>query len=85
MECECLPECPFFHDRMKHMPTTAEVLKQRYCRGDSGACARCLIVKALGREAVPADLFPHEVDRAQRLIAAQPAAAAPTEHRRHQE
>lgn len=68
MECQCLAGCPFFHDRMKNMPTTAELLKQRFCRAEWSSCARCMVFLALGRGAVPADLFPDEVDRAREIL-----------------
>lgn len=68
MECECLDACPFFHDRMKNMPTMAEVLKQQFCKGDWSSCARCMIVRELGRKAVPADLFPDEIGRAEEIL-----------------
>ena len=64
MSCECLPDCPFFHDRMKNMPTAAGVLKQQYCLDDWSRCARCTVFRELGREAVPPDLFPYETERA---------------------
>lgn len=68
MDCQCLKDCIFFNDRMKNMPSMSEVLKQQYCRGDWEHCARCVVFLALGREAVPKDLFPDELDRARRLV-----------------
>lgn len=68
MDCECLPQCPFFHDRMRNMPTMAEVLKQKFCKNDWSACARCMVFRGLGRDAVPYDLFPDETDRARRIL-----------------
>lgn len=68
VECECLAECPFFHDRMKHMPSTAEVLKHQFCLGAWESCARCTVYRELGREGVPPDLFPDEMDRARELL-----------------
>ena len=69
-ECECLARCPFFNDRMVSMPATTEMYKRKYCRGDNAQCARYVVFKALGRERVPADLYPHELSRAQQLVAA---------------
>lgn len=77
VDCDCLPSCPFFTGRMRNMPATAEVLRQRYCRGDWSSCARCIVAEALGRETVPADLFPHELDRARRLLDARGSGDAP--------
>ena len=67
-DCECLEGCPFFNDRMEDKPATAEMYKKSYCRGSSVQCARYIVFSALGREAVPADLFPNQVERAYELI-----------------
>jgi hypothetical protein len=49
---------------MSEMPSTAEVIKTRYCReGGESACARYLVSKNLGMEKVPTDLLPNEMDR----------------------
>jgi hypothetical protein len=53
---------------MKNMPTLSEVLKQQFCRGDWTSCARCMIFKELGREAIPPDLFPDEIERAREIL-----------------
>ncbi len=68
-DCEMLEKCVFFNDKMANMPSTSELIKLRYCKGDSGECARFLVCKALGRERVPLDLFPNHTDRAQEMIA----------------
>jgi len=70
VECTCLEACPFFHDRMKNMPSMAGVLKQLFCTGDWKSCARCMVFSELGREAVPSDLFPDETDRANAILQA---------------
>ncbi|NJN98818.1 MAG: hypothetical protein HC875_34360 [Anaerolineales bacterium] len=70
VECECLPRCLFFNDKMTEMPVTAERLKKKYCLTDNSRCARFMVFKALGREKVPIDLFPQNLDRAHQLIAA---------------
>ena len=68
--CDCLAACPFFNDRMKDMEGTANLFKARYCQGDFMRCARHLIKEALGKPAVPADLYPNQQERAQQVIAA---------------
>lgn len=68
-DCKCLPQCLFFNDKMQNMPTAAGLLKKRLCRGDNSQCARFQVLAALGREKVPADLAPNQVDRASTLIA----------------
>ncbi len=68
-ECQCLEKCPFFNDKMKEsLPAMIELWKKKYCLGDSSECARFIVFQALGREKVPLDLYPHQLDRAQQLL-----------------
>ena len=67
-DCECLPRCPFFNDKMANMPGMAAIQKRRYCQGDNTQCARHIVLKALGREKVPPDLFPSDTDRAKAIL-----------------
>jgi hypothetical protein len=69
-ECECLPGCPFFNDRMKGLEAIKESMKKRYCLGDNVKCARYMVFKSLGKEKVPADLVPNQVERAVEIIQA---------------
>ncbi len=69
-ECECLPKCPFFNDRMASKPATAQLMKNQYCLGDSSGCARHQVKMAAGSDLVPADLFPAQVDRVQGILGA---------------
>ena len=71
-DCECLPRCAFFHGRMAvSVPSVAEMMKQRFCLGDSSGCARHIVFKKLGKDRVPPDLLPNQAELASRLIAAQ--------------
>ncbi|MBN1617463.1 MAG: hypothetical protein JW875_09160 [Spirochaetales bacterium] len=67
-ECECLPKCPFFNDRMADKPATAGLLKKQYCLGDNTECARHQVKVAAGAEAVPADLYPAQVSRVHGIL-----------------
>ncbi len=67
-DCECLPKCPFFNDRMQNMPGMSAVYKKRYCKTDSSKCARYIVFKKLGRDEVPSNLFPNQIEIAQSLI-----------------
>jgi hypothetical protein len=67
-ECVCLPKCIFFNDKMADMPVTAERTKNHFCLENSAECARFMVFSALGRELVPSDLFPQNVERAKVLI-----------------
>ena len=55
---------------MKDMSGSAELFKTRYCLGDYVKCARHQVKDALGKPAVPADLYPNMQDRAHQIIAA---------------
>ena len=67
-ECELIQKCPFFHDKMANMPGTADLFKNFYCRSDNRGCARHMIVRTVGKQHVPIDLFPNQVDRAEAII-----------------
>jgi len=70
MDCDCIQACPFFNDRMAMKPAMAGVYKQNYCQGAFNECARHLVMKALGKPAVPPDLFPNMAEQANHLIQA---------------
>lgn len=67
--CEMISKCIFFNDKMANMPSTANLMKKKYCQGDFTQCARYVVCKALGRERVPADLSPSQMDKARKLVA----------------
>ena len=68
-DCELLERCPFFNETMAGMPEHAELFKQLYCHGGNDICARYMILRKLGQDSVPANLFPNEVSRANTVIA----------------
>ncbi len=65
-ECKFLGTCPFFNDVLESMPSTAEALKDRYCRNDSKKCARYQV--RINNHPVPDDLFPHQADKTHDII-----------------
>jgi hypothetical protein len=67
-DCDCLQGCIFFNDKMAEIPVTAERLKARYCKGDNTECARHMIAVAKGKSVVPTDLFPHDIERAKKIL-----------------
>jgi hypothetical protein len=69
-ECTLLPKCIFFNDKMANMPAAANMMKNKYCLKDSSTCARFMVCTALGREAVPTDLFPNHGEKARTILAA---------------
>jgi hypothetical protein len=68
--CELIEKCLFFNDKMGNKPGMAEMYKKKYCRGDNSVCARHLVFKAMGKENVPSNLFPNQVDDAKRIMSA---------------
>ncbi len=66
-DCELLDTCPFFNDQMAEMPSMSNIIKERYCRGSNTLCARHMIFRVKGREYIPADLFPSQVERADEI------------------
>lgn len=66
--CELIATCVFFNDIMPDMPDMAELMKDKYCRDDNNRCARYRVFKALGREEVPSDLFPIDMQRADQIM-----------------
>lgn len=66
--CEMIAKCIFFNDKMASKPGTAEMMKRKYCQGSNAECARYVVCKALGRDKVPGDLFPIQMERAAAMI-----------------
>ncbi|HEU6436218.1 MAG TPA: hypothetical protein VE028_02075 [Nitratidesulfovibrio sp.] len=66
--CEMIEKCIFFNDKMANKPGTAEMMKKNYCQGSWQECARYKVCKSLGRDKVPGDLFPSQMDRAKTLM-----------------
>lgn len=74
MVCELAGSCPRFNDRASCTPEILALYRVRYCKGSFGDCARYAVYQALGRDAVPDDMFPNDALSAQRLIASRTAA-----------
>ena len=67
-ECELLEGCLFFNNKRSLGKTIDDVYKDHYCRGDKSLCARFMIASRLGRDKVPAGLFPNMTDKAQDIL-----------------
>jgi len=50
------------------MPSIAKSLKEKFCQGDNTHCARYVVLKALGKEKVPGNLFPNDENEAKKVI-----------------
>jgi hypothetical protein len=68
--CPSIEKCPFFNDRMSNMPGMANVYKAKYCKGKHSDCARWMVCQALGKDKVPGDLFPNQLERVSTLLKA---------------
>jgi hypothetical protein len=67
-DCELLKTCLFFSDRMSNMPKTTHMVKSKYCKGCNSDCARHMVFAALGKDYVPPDLFPGQIEKAREII-----------------
>ncbi len=68
-ECEITDKCPFFIDELAERPGIAVMYKKKYCNGNYVECARYLVIKELGLENAPSDLYPNMLRRADEIIA----------------
>ncbi|MFX1399569.1 MAG: hypothetical protein ACFFAS_21290 [Promethearchaeota archaeon] len=66
--CKGLKNCPFFNDRMKEMPATAELFKKTYCKDNFKDCTRFIILNRIGKEKVPIDLYPNQRERVNDIL-----------------
>jgi hypothetical protein len=67
-KCPVLEVCRFFNDIIENVPSISETLKKQYCLGDNSECARFRIFREIGKEHLPDDVFPHEMEKAEKLI-----------------
>ncbi|HIJ79289.1 MAG: hypothetical protein OEY01_09920 [Desulfobulbaceae bacterium] len=57
--CEFLAVCNFFEVIMPSVPQLCEKMRQNYCYGGCGKCARHAYSKLYGSQDIPDDLFPN--------------------------
>ena len=60
--------CAFYRNEMEYMPGTAGLYRRKYCGTRSAGCARHMIYRAAGAQAVPPDLFPYQQARAAEIL-----------------
>jgi len=65
-KCEKLTTCPFFNNKMNHMPRYSQSLKEKYCRKNWRQCARHIVY--LHQGAAPLTLFPDDLKEARSII-----------------
>ena len=57
-ECELLPGCAFFNDKMPIEQGLGAMYKKYYCIGDHSTCARYMVFKKLGALGAGGSLHP---------------------------
>ena len=70
-ECPSIKNCPFYNDRMSGMVTTVSLFENKYCKHNNQKCARWKVTSTLGKEYVPLDLYPNQIEDAYRIITRQ--------------
>ncbi|HHY13738.1 MAG TPA: hypothetical protein GX526_03750 [Thermoanaerobacterales bacterium] len=68
MRCENFKGCIFYNDKMDIESGLGQLYKRRYCENDKASCARYIVANALGKENVPADLYPNMHERAEKIL-----------------
>ncbi len=67
--CKHIGHCELARDETGYSPEFARIIRTRWCRASYTDCARYHVARALGREAVPVDFFPSEMERVASFIA----------------
>ncbi|HHU69569.1 MAG TPA: hypothetical protein GXZ31_04610 [Thermoanaerobacterales bacterium] len=68
MKCENLRGCIFYNDKMDIESGLGQLYKRKYCEGDKTLCARYIVANEIGKENVPADLYPNMHERAEKIL-----------------
>ena len=68
-DCEFLPKCLYFNDKLKNMPVASELIKTMYCLWHFEECARYMVAIRLGPKNIPSNLFPTDTTQAEKLLA----------------
>ncbi len=70
-QCPRLPKCAFFNSSVsERLSVVVNAQKRRYCETDNRECARLWLASHKGAAAVPADLFPNQMELARKLAGA---------------
>lgn len=67
-ECELSSDCESFYEKLSYMQSTARLMKGAYCKWNHAECARYIVSTARGKENVPLDLYPSDLDGAKKLL-----------------
>lgn len=67
--CEYAENCRFLNELHPSMAAIVKLYKRLYCMDNAKGCARYVLGQSLGSDFVPPDLFPHQRNRAEKLLA----------------
>jgi len=67
-QCPSLDKCPFFAGRLSVKSATDEITKKTFCYSTKEDCARYYVLNNLGREHVPENLHPIQMNIAELLV-----------------
>lgn len=67
MECELRQYCSLYKEMMS-INGAHKHIGSKYCKQKAEDCARYIVYKKLGKDKIPDDLFPGEVERAFKII-----------------
>jgi len=65
---EFIGRCPFFVGQMEDSKGLGGLYKKYYCLDRNENCAKHIVAVELGKENVPATLYPHQKDKAIQLL-----------------
>jgi len=69
LECEFLSSCPFFKNIKKEEIKKKEFYKNKFCLGGyNTSCARYILRIHKGKDYVPEDLAPDQIEKVNRII-----------------
>ncbi|TLM78828.1 MAG: iron-containing alcohol dehydrogenase [Actinobacteria bacterium] len=67
-DCECIGMCRFFEDNAGRFGPVEPILKLNLCHNEGTECARHVVFAIAGKGAVPADLYPNDLQGAARIL-----------------
>ena len=67
-QCLYIEKCPFLSENQNNFPGLCQKLKNEFCLRNNQDCARLRLRNALGPEAVPLLLMPHQQDWADQIL-----------------
>jgi len=68
MACDLIQCCKLFKDSMEGFPKATEYIKLKLCHGNHEICNRYIIYKNYGKENIPAELNPFDVEDVQKIM-----------------